>query len=296
MPVNEHLPVIHIAGDVAKKPGTGLGPRVIGDYELLYFPDGAGSVYRVEDEVCVLSEPAFIVTRPGERHEYAYSTVQPARHLFIHFGFERRAELAPELAILKPGGPACIPAGSELFAGMMKQILYVCHSQPEQTQVRGSALLLALLHEIDALTGVSPHAPRKGKVPHQLAKALDYIDKHLGEPLSVETLAAKAGWTHEHFSRSFVKHLGRTPREAIMHKRIERASQLLMYEEHSVKEIAYAVGFTDENYFCRVFKTLKGVTATRYRAKHFDPVYRDLVPVSEGDSLYPPNRILYIHS
>ena len=60
-----------------------------------------------------------------------------------------------------------------------------------------------------------------------------------------------------------------------------------------MKNVAYAVGFTDENYFCRVFKNVKGITATKYRKKYYDPRYSELHPVSESDSPYPPNRILY---
>ncbi|WP_424767464.1 helix-turn-helix domain-containing protein [Paenibacillus sp. sgz302251] len=293
MNTNDHLPIIHIAGDVVKKSGTGLGPRIIEDYELLFFPDGSGSVYQVEDEVYVLREPSFIITRPGERHLYEYDSYQPARHLFIHFGFERNQAMMPDLDILKRGGPSCVSEGSDLLVGMMKQILYITYSMPDRTQQRGSTLLLALLYEINGLIADSPMASPTSRIPPQLMKALDYIEKHLNEPLSVETLAQTIGWTHEHFSRSFVKHLGRSPREEIIYRRIERACQLLLYEEQSVKTVAYAVGFTDENYFSRVFKSVKGMTATKYRKKHYNPIYKDLVPVSASDSLYPPNRILY---
>lgn len=290
---NEHLPLIHFAGDVVKKAGTGLGPRVIDDYELLLFPDGTGSVYRVEDKAFSLAEPSFIVTRPGERHSYEYDRHQPSRHLFIHFGFERNPSSLPDLDILKPGGPSCITDGSELLIGMLKQILFLAYSKPERMQQRCGMLLLTLLHEIDGIMTDNPMAARLARIPPQLVRALEYMDKHLSSPLSVEALAQSSGWTHEHFSRSFVKHLGRTPREAMIHKRIERACQMLLFDERSVKETAYAVGFADENYFSRVFKSVKGITASEYRKKHSSPIYKDLVPVSDGDSLYPPNRILY---
>lgn len=293
MQIHDYLPVIHVAGDIVKKPGTGLGPRVLDDYELLFFPDGSDSVYKVGDEAYVLREPSFIITRPGERHLYEYDPNQPARHLFIHFGFERNPAMLPGLELLKQGGPPCVPEGNELLVGMMKQILYIMYLKSDRMHQRAGTLLLALLQEINGLVEDGPMASQASRIPPQLVKALDYIEKHLEEPLSVETLAQTAGWTHEHFSRSFVKHLGRTPREAIIHKRVDRACQLLLHEERSVKEVAYAVGFADENYFSRVFKSVKGITATEYRKKHSNPIYKDLVPISDGDSLYPLNRILY---
>lgn len=287
------LPSIHVAGDVVKKAGTGLGPREIHDYELLYFPDGSKSMYHIGDDAYMLKEPCFIVTRPGEHHRYEYDPYQHSRHMFIHFGFERNPGLIPPLEIMQPGGPSCIPIDSDLLVGMMKQILYISYSFPEKLQQRGSSLLLALLEEINGHIVDKPHASQSSRIPPQIVKALDFIEKHMEQPLSVEKIANKVGWTHEHFSRSFVRFMGRTPREAIIQRRIERACQLLLYEEQSVKHVAYAVGFADENYFSRVFKTVKGITATKYRKKYYNPIYHDLVPVNEGDSLYPPNRILY---
>jgi AraC-like DNA-binding protein len=47
---------------------------------------------------------------------------------------------------------------------------------------------------------------------------------------------------------SFVRHFGRTTREVIIHRRIDGACQLLLYEEQNVKDVVYAVGFAYENY------------------------------------------------
>jgi AraC family transcriptional regulator len=287
------LPYIRIAGDVVMKPGTGLGPRQLQDYELLFFPDGTKSIYRVGEQAFTLKEPCFIVSRPNERHAYEYDPTQPTRHLFIHFRFDSAAEHLSQLPLLLPDGPALIPLQSELCVGMMKQILYIAYTFPDRLQERGAALLLALLTEINGQTIDQSEPGPINRIPPQIIKGLDYIDKHLNEPLSIEWLAQSVGWTHEHFSRMFVHHIGRTPRETIIQRRIERACQLLLYEEWNIKKVAYSVGFTDENYFSRVFKAQKGMTATKYRKTYHNPRYRDLYPVSVGDTLYPPNRILF---
>ncbi len=288
------LPSIYVLGDFVMKAGTSLGPRQLTDYELLYFPDGTRSVYTVDHKSYSLNEPCFIITRPGEMHTYTYDPIQPARHLFIHFDFNETCSSIRSLPILQPGGSPYIPIDGELLPAMMKQILTISYTLPDRIQQRGGALLLALLEELNGRMNDMPAELDDNQMPLQIIKALDYIDKHLEETLNIEQLAHKVGWSHEHLSRSFVRYTSRTPREVIMQRRIERASQLLIYEEKSVKQVAYAVGFTDENYFCRVFKVIKGITATAYRKKYCNPRYRDLYPVQEGDSLYPANRILFI--
>src|SRR3569832_659823 len=105
------LPNIHIARDMLMKAGTGLKPRRIRDYELLYFPNGTGSVYMVEGRTYSLNEPCFIITRPGEWHEYRYDSAQQSRHLFVHFGYNGREYVKEDdlLPILRHDGPSCLP-------------------------------------------------------------------------------------------------------------------------------------------------------------------------------------------
>ncbi|MDO7906700.1 AraC family transcriptional regulator [Paenibacillus sp. JX-17] len=287
------LPLIHIVGDIAKKAGSGLGPRTIPDYELLYFPDASRSIYRIGDQAYTLDEPSFVLTRPGESHTYEYDIQQPARHLFIHFGLPDTHQALELLPMLRPGEASVIPVDDQLLVGMMKQILYISYAYPTRLQERGSAMLLTLLTELNGQLYDDPVRAQIKRLPSQIVKALDYIDEHIEEPIAVEMLANRSGWSHEHFSRSFMQYLGRTPRETIIQRRIERACQLLLYEEWSIKEVAYHVGFADENYFSRLFKTVKGMTATEYRRRYNNPVYRNLVPVKETETLYPANRILF---
>jgi AraC-like DNA-binding protein len=286
-----HLPSIRVLGDFVKKAGTGLAERDIPDYELLYFPDGNGTIYRVGEREFTLSQPSFIITRPGELHSYRYDSLHSTRHLFIHFWL--RSFPASSLPVLLPNGPSVIPYEGEFLVAMLKQILAIAHLKPDRLQERGSLLLLTLLSEIHSLAVDEPLSGEIKRLPPQVLQALDAIDMSLSVPLTVESLAIRVGWTPEHLSRSFARHLGLSPKEMIVRRRIDRACQLLLYGHKSIKEIAYEVGFTDENYFCRVFKSTKAITATEYRAKHYNPRYGDLAPVIDGDTLYPSNQVFY---
>ncbi|WP_260410642.1 helix-turn-helix domain-containing protein [Cohnella xylanilytica] len=285
------LPAIHVLGDFVMKPGSGLAEREIPDYELLFFPEGTGTVYRIGGREHVLRQPCFIVTRPGETHSYRYDRQEPTRHLFVHFGL--RGLPPATLPLLLPDGPSVIPYEGEFLVTLMKRILVTAHVSPERLQERGGLLLLTLLAEIHGLCEDGPKSREAVKLPPQIEKALSVIDQAIPAPISVEELAQEAGWTPEHLSRSFVRHLGVTPKEAITRRRIELACQLLLHSQRSVKEIAFEVGFADQNYFSRVFKATKAVTATEYRNKNYHPRYADLASVTGGESLYPPNRVFF---
>lgn len=58
---------------------------------------------------------------------------------------------------------------------------------------------------------------------------------------------------------------GKTPIQHIHERLVVEAKRLLFHTEHSVKEIAYELGFEDDSYFNRFFKRFEKTTPTAYR-------------------------------
>jgi Transcriptional regulator containing an amidase domain and an AraC-type DNA-binding HTH domain len=96
--------------------------------------------------------------------------------------------------------------------------------------------------------------------------AVDYIRKNLHQKLSIESIAKLAYVSKSNFFRMFKDELGTSPNEFILQERISRAKELLK-SRNSIKETAYQTGFSDTNYFTRVFKQLVGVTPKSYQDK-----------------------------
>ena len=48
--------------------------------------------------------------------------------------------------------------------------------------------------------------------------------------------------------------------------RVEESKRLLVSSEYSLTDIAMAMGFPDQSYYCKVFKRLVGLTPSKYRA------------------------------
>lgn len=68
-----------------------------------------------------------------------------------------------------------------------------------------------------------------------------------------------------YFSRLFRTSYNQTFLEYLTAYRIDRAVELLQQTDIPVREIAVRVGYTDANYFTKVFKRHLGVTPTEYR-------------------------------
>ncbi|MCY1661107.1 helix-turn-helix domain-containing protein [Chryseobacterium sp. SL1] len=96
--------------------------------------------------------------------------------------------------------------------------------------------------------------------------AVDYIKKNLHQKLSIDSIAKMAYVSKSNFFKMFKDELGTSPNEFILQEKINRAKELLA-NQNSIKETAYQTGFSDANYFTRVFKQLVGVTPKSYQEK-----------------------------
>ncbi|KPH10930.1 helix-turn-helix domain-containing protein [Chryseobacterium sp. ERMR1:04] len=94
--------------------------------------------------------------------------------------------------------------------------------------------------------------------------AVDYIKNNLHQKLSIDSIAKLAYVSKSNFFKMFKDELGTSPNEFILQERINRAKELLV-SQNSIKETAYQTGFSDTNYFTRVFKQLVGITPKSFQ-------------------------------
>ncbi len=98
--------------------------------------------------------------------------------------------------------------------------------------------------------------------PEALHRAVLHIENHFAQPLTLAGVAEHCGISAGYLSRAFSEHAGTSFNDYLNSIRLETAQGMLKEGHHSVKEIAYAVGYHDPNYFSRIFKKFKGVSPT----------------------------------
>ncbi len=110
-------------------------------------------------------------------------------------------------------------------------------------------------------------APKQLHTEHfkSVGSALDYIHENLSSPLSLDTIAAKAGMSRTYFCQIFKKLNGLSPWDYIGIKRIEKAQHMLRVGDKSVLDISYECGFNNISHFNRIFKRITGQTPSEYR-------------------------------
>lgn len=107
----------------------------------------------------------------------------------------------------------------------------------------------------------------RDKYPVNLLRAMDYIAENYNKPLQLSQVADACKLSTSYLSRLFSEHLNKKFIDYVNLYKIERAINFLREENLSIKEAAFRVGYSDANYFSRIFKKYKGVNPSSFEGK-----------------------------
>ncbi len=110
----------------------------------------------------------------------------------------------------------------------------------------------------------------QGREPHAVAQVRAYLEAHYRENVSLGELSQLVGLNGPYLIRTFRNAVGVPPHSYLIHKRIERAKQLLRSGE-PVAQVALMVGFSDQSHLNLHFKRLLNITPGRYAKSQFLP-------------------------
>jgi AraC-like DNA-binding protein len=99
---------------------------------------------------------------------------------------------------------------------------------------------------------------------HLIEKAMELLQAHYMEDLSLEECAERLSTSPYTLSRSFKQVTGVNYVDTIMNLRMDKAKELLIGTQLKISEIAEQVGY-QHSYFNKIFKGVVGLTPTKYR-------------------------------
>lgn len=106
-------------------------------------------------------------------------------------------------------------------------------------------------------------APSANIMPKLIRDLLRYIDTHLSETITLETLEREFYLNGTYISRQFKKHTGLTLRNYLPERRISYACTLLA-TDLSITEVCHRCGFSDYANFIRTFTKTMGISPGKY--------------------------------
>ena len=100
----------------------------------------------------------------------------------------------------------------------------------------------------------------------RLRPAIQYIENHLDEEISVAGLASLCGYNSSYFSTVFRNTCGLSPRNYINSQKISKAKDLLLTTDYSITQISGLLGLQLHT-FSRMFKNTVGISPLQYYSR-----------------------------
>jgi AraC family transcriptional regulator len=135
------------------------------------------------------------------------------------------------------------------------------------------ALSLVLMHELARLERTKQGAirPLRGGLPvRQQKRVADFIEEHLAEEITLNTLADLVDLSLYHFAHAFKQSFGVPPHRYHMTRRMDHARSLLQRSALSVTQIGIQIGFRETSSFTRAYRKFAGVTPSEFRRSRED--------------------------
>ena len=101
----------------------------------------------------------------------------------------------------------------------------------------------------------------------ELQRAIEFIETHFVDEITVDRLAEIAGISVPHFNRRFRQLLRLSPMEYVSSLRMQEAQRRLVTTNQSIGEIAMVTGFFDQSHFTKRFRKSTGMTPLAYRKR-----------------------------
>ena len=99
----------------------------------------------------------------------------------------------------------------------------------------------------------------------RLQYVMHYIHENLTNKILMNDLCRKAYLSRNAFFAWFKEQFGITPLDYINNERIKLAKQLLAENKYNISQVSAHCGFSDVNYFVRLFKKIEGITPGAYK-------------------------------
>lgn len=125
------------------------------------------------------------------------------------------------------------------------------------------SLCVQLQNVVESFMDAMFNVREKGNI--HIREALRLMSERYTEPLELQEVAKRLELSPNYLSSLFNQTLGCGFREQLNRIRVEESKHLLLSTNFPLAEIAIAMGFSDQSYFCKTFKRITGVTPSQFR-------------------------------
>ena len=229
--------------------------RIIDSYEIILVLKGTVHIQE-EDKKYTLNKNNIIILEPGKPHKGFVLSRPPTAFYWLHF----RTDMPM---------PFKIYCGNNFIETklLIKKILHISNT-PAYPKISADACALMIFNELEALGRNTDSA---NHLSHKIA---EYIRININENISVSTVAEHFGYHPDYMGKIFKNSFNTGIKNYISKQKISAAKNMLISTDLSIKQVANALGYSEENLFLKFFKYHEEISPAEfrnlYRATHMN--------------------------
>ena len=173
-----------------------------------------------------------------------------------------RSESSPEMNHLR------IPEEDlPYFIETAEKLQHSIESDDFGHNVLSKALLVEFLLSTCKYASRAPLEKKNSIMPVVVSRIFDYIDSHLEEDLTINSMATNLHYSSDHLSRVFSEATGDSLKHYINAKKIALAQKLLL-QNYSPYDVCFMVGYNNYSSFSRRFSKQIGESPKQFQLSH----------------------------
>lgn len=228
-------------------------------YVLIYCSKGEGW-YSIKNKKFTVKQNQYFILPKNVPHKYGAELKNPWSIYWVHFTGENADYYASYLQPKNSGGSVTVSASVlrlMIFEDIISHLELLNNSN---NLIYASSNLYAYLASFQQL-----HLKSVNSEKNPIEEVISYMKANLDKNLTLDDFADYVHMSPSHLSALFRQKTKYSPMNLFTSLKIQKAGQLLLDEQYSIKTIAFSVGYNDPYHFSRVFKKTMGVSPKYFK-------------------------------
>lgn len=238
--------------------------RILHEYQINYITEGSG-VFETQDNHYPVVPGSILILRPGVWHRYKPDVQTGWNEHYIGFNGEFCHNLFND-GFFQVNKPVLYVGFQESILRLFLEIIQLVKEEKTGHQQVCAATTMLVLSKILSVIRNQEFAGKS--IERIIRKACLYFRENLTQNINMEQLANELNVGYSYFRQMFRKYTGISPTQYHLSLRIQKAKDLLISTNQSIKEISVDLGFDSCFYFSRIFKDKTGKSPVEFRKEH----------------------------
>jgi AraC-like DNA-binding protein len=241
------------------------GPGVQEHFKIHYVNSGKGTFVCADQTYSLSKGEAFLIS-PNIPCFYKADHEDPWTYSWVAFNglhaemYIKRTQLSHKNPIIR-----CKEELVNPIEDCFQQMFEARHHEVSRDMKLLSSFYSFLAMIVDTVEHQGAMALTNDTKEQYINQAVGYIEANYSNNITIEDIAKELNLNRKYMSKLFKEFIGWSPQHYLMRYRMNRACNLLKNPLLQIGEISQSVGYQDQLFFTRIFKSLVGCSPTQYR-------------------------------